>query len=435
MNKKHVALLWALALTTVPFLFVYMTFDWSVAQVSASLLWSQLALSTASVFGFIGIMLCLWEVILGARFITRLFGPDILWCNRIHQLVGIYGGVFIILHPLLETYAYGQSLFYSFLPSLATQFETTVTFGRIASLLFLIIWVTSAVVRGKITYRPWLYLHYLAYLMLPFVYLHIQTIGSVFVSNEWLRVVFNVMLIAGMVVAVIRIAYAAGLMQKKYRVVSVKRVGPTVLCELVPLGKHIVPGAGQFCYMQLRAFGESHPFSVMDYDHDTGALIFGVKTFGKFSKKVFDLQVGATVFLDGPFGVFTAEGHNANPKVLIAGGIGITPLYHLVRRHGDRNTYLLHCNRTRAEAVGREMMHMTLGNRYTDILSDESCTEPDVCVGRLDEQVLRQRVPQEVWANAEVFFCGNQGFYEATRKILIGMGVPKHRIHFEAFAL
>ena len=46
--------------------------------------------------------------------------------------------------------------------------------GRFALLAILLIWLSSAIVRGAISYRPWKYLHYLAY---PVLFLSLLRAG------------------------------------------------------------------------------------------------------------------------------------------------------------------------------------------------------------------------------------------------------------------
>ncbi|MCW1930364.1 MAG: ferredoxin reductase family protein [Candidatus Kerfeldbacteria bacterium] len=425
-----------ITLTTLPFCLVFLNLDLSVYSAFPKLFWLQLFGVIGSVTGLIGIVLCFWQVLLGSRWITKHITNDLLWINREHQRLGIYGGMFVLVHPFFQMYAYGESWLFLFFPYIDTHFNTQITFGRIAFLLFAVVWVTSAVIRGKISYRPWLYLHYFAYGVLIFAALHIREIGSVLAHYEWLRTLLTAIFPITLVLLIVRLLYACGALQYRYCVVAVHRVGQVVVFRVMPQTQHkIFPRAGQFCYVQLKKLSESHPFSVMDVDERTGELTFGIKSFGKYSKRVFDIAVGAEIFLDGPFGVFCEEGRNAQPKVLIAGGIGITPLYHVVRKYSSEHTYMINCNRTLSEAVGRMQLQEHLGARYTDVISNEQIDDPHVVCGALNEEVLRQRVPQEIWKNAEIFFCGNPKFYAATRVILLRMGIPAKRIHFEAFSL
>lgn len=435
MRWYKIIILTLIATTTLPFFVLLTSIDFSLFSIAPELFWVHVAQIIGSVTGFIGIMLCFWTTVLGVRVVNRLFSEDLLWFNRIHQLIGIYGGAFVLVHPLLEAYAYGESLLFLALPSFETEFATHISFGRIAFISFFIIWITSAVVRGKIKYRPWLYIHYLSYAVVIFAVLHIREIGTVLASHEWLRGLLTTLLPLSVIMLAARMLYACGFFQYRYRVTVVQKNAQTILFGVTPIGKRLVPSAGQFCYMQLKRCGEAHPFSVMDYDEKTGMLTFGVKAFGSFSTAVSGLCEGQEIFLDGPYGVFCAEGRNPSAKILIAGGIGVTPLFHLVQKHATDDTYMVHCNRTRAEAMGREVLRAKLGDRYLDVCSDEQVPEQGMVCGRLTSDVIRAHVPAEILRTAPIFFCGNPGFYAATRAMLIEIGVPAEHIYFEAFSL
>ncbi len=83
---------------------------------------------------------------------------------------------------------------------------------------------------------------------------------------------------------------------------------------------------GQFIMLWIPNVGEK-PFSLADKD-----LIL-VKKVGPFTSKLFELGEGDYVWIRGPYGRgFTPKGKKI---ALIAGGIGIPPLYALVKHFGN----------------------------------------------------------------------------------------------------
>jgi len=427
----------SITLTSLPFLLLLANIDPSLSTTSPDIFWSNVALTVGSICGFVGTVWCVWGLILGTRFIFRYSTRDMLWMNSVHKTLGIYGVLFIVLHPILKTVAYSQGVLYALIPSLRSEFETHVTYGRFALLAFVIIWITSAVVRGKIRYRPWLYIHYLSYPMLLLSFLHAREIGTTLLAYPLLQLLWNILFIAVVLVSILRIAIAGGFLQPTYHVKTVSHVGPTTVLTLTPLNnKWIKPLPGQFAYLQLNRFGEAHPFSVIEYNPDDGSLVFGIKAFGKFSKKCASLTIDDVVFLDGPYGVFTQEGHSSAPKVLIAGGIGITPFISLVKHHGNEHTYLLNCNRTASEAIYRDSLRQSMGKNYWDVFSNETTlSDPQSIQGTLTQEVLANTIPLSVWKSANIFFCGNPKFYATVKEMLLSMGVPEQQIFFEQFSL
>jgi len=60
-----------------------------------------------------------------------------------------------------------------------------------------------------------------------------------------------------------------------------------------------------------------------------------IKTLGDFTSGIQKVPVGRCVYLDGPYGTFTI-GNPADMHVLIAGGIGVTPMMSMIRTLADR---------------------------------------------------------------------------------------------------
>src|SRR5438128_4106128 len=51
-----------------------------------------------------------------------------------------------------------------------------------------------------------------------------------------------------------------------------------------------------------------------------------VKALGDFTRRIGEIAPGTRVLAEGPFGVFTADARRRHEVLLVAGGIGITPI-------------------------------------------------------------------------------------------------------------
>ena len=79
-----------------------------------------------------------------------------------------------------------------------------------------------------------------------------------------------------------------------------------------------------------------HPFSFSSSAAAAnGRVEMTIRNLGDFTNGIHKIPVGQRVYLDGPYGAFTM-GNPADMHVLIAGGIGITPMMSLMRTLADQ---------------------------------------------------------------------------------------------------
>lgn len=426
------AILWLMGISTLPFLFLLSTVDYSLVREDPQLFQATFLSVLANVLGFIAALFFFWQILIGTRHFTKYLTLDTVWVNKLHRTIGTYGILFVLSHPLLEAYAYLKSVPWLFTFDFSTELETFISLGRLALYCFLVIWITSAILRKKMKFRPWKYIHYLSYPLMGFVFFHALEIGTFLQTYPWIRAFWFAILLAYIAIVIIRIAIGGGLGKRIYKVINIEHVSDSIiLLHLSPSSAAIAkPDVGQYAYLQTSRFHEAHPFTVMDIDPETNELIFGIKTLGKFTRKLGNFSIGSTLLVDGPYGTFTREGRADEKKIVIAGGIGVTPFVRFAKEYGKGMTFI-HCNRTEKDIVRRDDL-LSAAERYFDIIEHPDASErPYVIKGRLTPELLEQIIHSDRLMHTPVFICGSPMFIGIMKKILSEAGVPKSHLYSE----
>lgn len=386
--------------------------------------------AVAQTAGFIGLQLIWWQVILGNRVITRFFTRDLVWVNKFHQLAGKYGFFVILLHPVLMISIYG-SVVTSLSLSPASRFDQGVSFGRSALVLLAVVWLASALVRTRLSWRWWKRLHLLGYLVLPLLFAHVLLLSPSVSRFPLLKVWLYFLIVSFAGVVLLRLADWAALTKKPYKITGVSPVARKVTrLSMKPLGKSFQPQPGQFAYFQARRFGETHPFTISHFDEKSGEISFSIKALGPYSAELAKLKSGSTVFLDGPYGVFTQEiGTATRPVVAIAGGIGITPFVRWLEKQRI-NYFFLGC-RTEADIAHKKIIDNS-GVHAVYALNRER--KPGYVPGYITADLVEKSVKEDLPA-CDFYICGPPPMMEKLQKALVAKGVNPSRIRMEKFSL
>jgi predicted ferric reductase len=432
---KYKIIIFALVLLTIlPFLFPLTQINFGLYEKNSEAFFRSAASNVANTLGFIGVILLLWNVVLGQRLIVSTFTPNLVEINKVHRSIGKYSIIFIFLHPLVQSFAYVENISWILNASASINFERYLFVGQLALILFLILWVTSAVLREKLRYRPWFYLHYSSYLILSFVFLHSGGIGTYVKNYDFLNILWMFFIIIFLAIVFLRALLFLGTGTFKYKLIEKEKFSDDIyFFKFEPLNFFRMPKIGQYFYIQLRKLGESHPLTMMELDEKTGSLTFGVKVLGKFTKKLSELEIGKIVNIEGPYGVFTTQAQNGNPKVIIAGGVGATPFVELVRKFGNEKTIFFNCNRSLDSAILRDDFIEILKENYLDFLSDDQTTLAGVINSRISEEYIKKILDTESVNTFNYFICGSKRFINAIKLMLKNLGVDEKKVFFEGF--
>jgi ferredoxin-NADP reductase/DMSO/TMAO reductase YedYZ heme-binding membrane subunit len=148
---------------------------------------------------------------------------------------------------------------------------------------------------------------------------------------------------------------------------------------------------------------------------------------------------GQRVKVSAPAGKFIFAGHESEHVVLIAGGIGITPMMSVVRSLTDRgwrgDIYLLFSVRLVRDVVFHEelaYLQARFPNLHVRIIVSRDPETPwDGPRGQITRDIIAGFVPG--LTHGPVLLCGPDPMMAAMRAILVGMGVPDAEVLQEAF--
>jgi len=394
--------------------------------------YQSLTLYASAIVGYMGLSVLLWSLLLGIRSIAGLLPKKLTRSYSLHSLLGKYGTLLIFLHPLLVMLSYKRALGFIFLPQGGSEFANAVFFGQIAFYICLIIWVTSAVLRAKIAWRPWKYIHFLGYLALPFAVLHVPDTGSSYMASIAVRAYFFLIYMGLALVVILRIRSALQLNKQKYTILNQLEVAPRVhAISLKPqdFTFRVRPQRGQYIYLKAGIFSEDHPFSVLAYDDTTGTLTVAYKTYGAYTRALTKKPIGATIYVTGAFGEFTAEidAKTNRPSVFLAGGIGITPFAErLLYENDQREQWLFYANRDAASAAFEPNFVRQLGARYVP-LYDQPGDKRTIFSQAITNQLVQP-------TNYDYYLCGPEPLMNMYKEELERLGIRPNRIHQESFS-
>jgi ferredoxin-NADP reductase len=148
--------------------------------------------------------------------------------------------------------------------------------------------------------------------------------------------------------------------------------------------------------------------------------------------------VGMTVEAAGPFGQFYLDERKHRSIVLLAAGSGITPMMAMLRYIDDlcldTTATLLYCVRTNSDIIFERELEQ-LQSRLQNFQYHVTLSQPHAHWAGPRGHVSREFIESTVndLAAQHFFLCGPPAFMDASRVILMGLGVKPERITQESF--
>ncbi len=396
-------------------------------------------------FALAGIALLTMQFVLTARFrwLDRPFGLDALY--KYHKSIAVLILGLLVMHPiLLALGGAGFRLIYR----LGAPWP--IWFGRVA-LVLLLAQVLGAAFRTqlRIGFERWRLLHNQATVIFGLGAIHARIVGGDLETKLLQALWALLVVVAAGSWGYHKLIAPAIAKARSYRVLAVHQETPNVwTLQLEPPagGKRFDYRPGQFHFLHLRRGrrlpSEEHPFTISS-SPTREHLSSTIKESGDFTHTIGQTQTGDRIAIRGPYGRFSYTYYPERKDiVMIAGGIGITPLMSMLRHMRDSQfeaqVLLIFANRTEHDIAFRtELEEMTTGERprvkLIHVLSqpDQNWSGES---GFVDREKL-ERFLDNGYREKMFYLCGPPPMMKKVIADLTTLGVPEDRIEYEFFSL
>ncbi|MFC3898139.1 ferric reductase-like transmembrane domain-containing protein [Lentzea rhizosphaerae] len=396
-------------------------------------------LTVAKFFGMHAAVVMLFQLLLVARlpWLDRRIGMDrltvwhrwvgftLLWTILTHAFIVVLG------YATLDNASMGKTF-------LALAGVPASLLGMCAALIIVVIGtVSTRSVRRRLRYETWHGLHLLLYLALGLAFVHQLRETTTFKSSPFAQIywwalwlfAFGALVIGRIVMPLWRNAY------HHFEVAAVVPESDDVVSIHVT-GRHLdkLPArAGQFCIWRFPGHNHwwlANPFS-LSAAPDGRTLRLTAKAVGKVSAGLRNVPVGSRAFVEGPYGAFTSLHRTRPGALLIAGGVGITPIRALLEEEPAGDVVVLYRVRNAEDAVLADEVRTLVSERggRLHLLTGRTADRPSP----FEPGSLRTLVPDI--DERDVYVCGPPAMTSAVLSALRRLKVPGRQVHSERFGL
>jgi predicted ferric reductase len=374
------------------------------------------------------------------RYVTDPWGEDVIY--HFHRQISLIAVGLVVAHPLILFVVRPELL--ALLNSIQAPWRARFAAVSIYSLIALVVmalWRTKL----KINYEVWHLTHIaLALVAVAAGLLHMIGWGF-YLDDPWKRSLWIGLTVLWIgLLLYVRIVKPLFMLRRPYHVSEVRKErGDTVTLVMQPdghAGFRFRPG--QFGWLTL--WGSpfkitGHPFSFSSSAEAVdGRVEMTIRNLGDFTSAVDKVPAGQRVYIDGPYGAFTI-GNPADMHVLIAGGVGITPMTSMIRTLADRGdprpVILLYGSKDWESITFREELE-TLKARLNLTVVHVLADPPPGWTGErgfITAEVFKRHLPPP-YADHEYFICGPNVMMDAIEAALGQMKVPMSKYHSERYS-
>lgn len=287
-------------------------------------------------------------------------------------------------------------------------------------------------------------LHRLSLVAVPLVFVHM-------VSFAFVRANITLVALAASFLALAYLIYIGGKVRNKllpkYELTNVEKLNDAVWrLRFAPLTKKIITFApGQYVFVRFikaKLSNEAHPFSFTNISTASGAVELIIKNAGDFTARLDELAPGDIATFEGPYGSFfkNAHKHNDAQLVLLAGGVGITPILSILNDLSATNspryiTLVWGLSYARDTILVNELnaLSQKLPNfKYHILYSSEQVQ--DYHFGYISAPYLATIKVDKYYKDATFMICGPLPMMNAADRILKSNHVSAKQISIERFS-
>ncbi len=200
--------------------------------------------------------------------------------------------------------------------------------------------------------------------------------------------------------------------------------------------------AGQYMNLALTIDGKrvNRSYTIASSPTRAAYCEISVKRDGLASKHLHaTLREGDKLKISAPAGKFFFAGHESERIVLVAGGVGITPMMSVVRSLTDRcwkgDMYLMFSVRKRGDIIFErelEYLQKRFPNLYVLVTLTGDPEAPwDGARGHISRELIEKFIPN--LKKGPIMMCGPEKMMIAARKLFVAMGIPDSEVFEEQF--
>ena len=390
----------------------------------------------------LGTYAALLQLVLMSRspWLDQVFGMDRL--AFAHRWLG-FATVWLLLgHGVGTTVGYALGDGSSVLAE-AWTLLTTYQFVLMATVgmgLFIAVAVSSVrYARRRISYETWHGIHLYAYLAIALTFMHALVVGTDFKDDPIARAYWIglYVLAIGFIVAFRFGAPIRLNLRHRLRVANVVQEAPDTVSVYVA-GRdldRLAVRAGQYFQWRFLAgdgWWRAHPYSLSAVPNGEWLRIT-IKSLGDDSTDASRLLIGTRVFAEGPYGALTGARRTRRRVLLVAGGIGVTPLRALLEDlpGGPGDLALIYRAQRWSDVVFREELDALARLRGATVRYLVGRAGHEVPAGPLSAGWLRRYVPDV--AERDIYVCGPDRMMATVATSLRALRVPASQVHQESF--